>query len=183
MNYSFKKFQKDAISRLLSFEKYEYIINNLYSCNISNDPNFQKNFTAFYVVRRNEKWRKKFYSYFEEAKKNKNITFDEILKEIKKRTGFYEASFSSKMLSAINPDMPIWDQFVLEALNIKVNKTGDRIENIIKAYEKIIYKEKELLKREDVKESIKQFRKMFPEYNFSDTKILDYMIWNNNRND
>ena len=182
MDYSFKKFQKDAISRLLSFEKYEYIINNLNSCNVSSDQNFQKNFTAFYVVRRNEEWRKEFYSYFEKAKKNKYITFGEILKELKKRTGFFEASFSSKLLSTINPDMPIWDQFVLKELKVKINKHGDRTENIIKAYEEIIHKEKELLKRNDVKESIKQFRKLFPEYSFSDIKILDYIIWNNNRN-
>lgn len=181
MDFSFKKFQKEAISRLLAFDKYKYIIDNLYTCDISSDREFQKKFSAFYIVRRNEKWKKQFFSYFQSIKKRKDITFDVILKDLIDRIGKVEASFSSKLLSTINPDMPIWDRFVLERLKIKVSNNGNRIDNTIRAYEEIMRKEKELLKREDVKQSIKQFREMFPEYNFSDMKILDYMIWNNDR--
>lgn len=181
MDINFKKFQKEAIIRALSFDKYKYIIENLYKCDIRNNPKFQKCFNSFYIVRRSEKWRAKFYDYFESIKNNRNITFDVILKDIKVRTGNFEASFSSKILSTINPNMPIWDRFVLERLGVKVNREGNRIENIIKAYDEIVQKEKELLEKDDVKKSIKQFREFFPEYNFSDIKILDYMIWNNDR--
>ena len=181
MNFSFEKFQKEAISRLLAFDKYEYIIDNLYTCDISSDIEYQKKFSAFYVVRRNKKWKNQFFSYFESIKERKDISFDVILKDLIVRTGNVEASFSSKLLSTINPNMPIWDRFVLERLGVKVDHNGNRIENTIKAYEEIIKKEKELLKRVDVKQSIKQFRELFPEYNFSDIKILDYMIWNSDR--
>ena len=181
MDINFKKFQKEAIIRSLGFEKYKYIVENLYKCDIRNNPKFQRYFNSFYIVRRDEKWRNEFYDYFQSIKKKKKITFGEILNELYDRTGNIEASFSSKMLSTINPNMPIWDKYVLKELNIKFDKNSNRIENTIKAYESIVLKEKELLKKEHVKKEIEQFRETFPEYEFSDTKILDYMIWNNDR--
>ena len=65
MDYSFKNFQKNAIIRFLALDKYNYIKENLYKCDVSKDSEFQTIFNAFYRVRRNEKWRKVFYTYFE----------------------------------------------------------------------------------------------------------------------
>ena len=179
MNYSFDNFQKNAIIRFLALDKYNYIKDNLYKCDVSKDSEFQTRFNAFYRVRRDDKWRKIFYNYFEEIKNNKNITFDEILDYMYKKTGSIEASFCSKMLSTINPNMPIWDQFVLNYYNIEVegNNPKDRIKDIIKKYYEIVKKEKEELQKEEIKEAIKQFKEDFKEYNISDIKILDFMIW------
>ena len=118
MNINYDEFKKQALIRSLGLEKYNYIRENLHKCGVSKDEKFQKTFNAFYRVRRDEEGRNKFYDYFEEKKNISNITFETIIKDIFLRTGNIEASFSSKLLSTINPDMPIWDQYVLKNLDL-----------------------------------------------------------------
>ena len=180
MNYSFKNFQKNAITRFLELDKYCYIQEKIYNCDISKTTNFQTTFNAFYKVRRDKKWRESFYVYFESIKNNKNIKFEEILQHIYKATGRIEASFASKMLATINSNMPIWDQYVLKNLNLKVSgKTKkEKLDNTIKTYYEIVEREKEELKREDIKQLIKEFKQNFKEYEISEIKILDYILWN-----
>lgn len=182
MEYSFKEFQRTALTRLLGMDKYKKIITmfNDESINISTSREFQKYFNSFYRVRRNSEWQKVYYDYFNKNRNNKNITFDDILDYMYDNTEDHmiEASFSSKMLSTIRPDMPIWDQYVLKNLNIKLDKTKDRKEETKKAYKKIIEDVKEKLKNPEIKQMIKEFKEFFPELEFSDTKILDFVLWN-----
>ena len=180
MNYSFKIFQKNAVIRFLALDKYNYIKENIYKCDISKDNEFQKVFNAFYRVRRDEKWRKVFYTYFESIKDKKNITFEEIVSYMYKKTGNIEASFCSKLLSTINPNMPIWDQYVLANLYLYVKgKTKvEKLKDTIAVYNKIIEIENNKLKQKDIQQAIKDFKEYFPEYNLSDIKILDYILWN-----
>ena len=56
MNYSFDNFQKNAIIKFLALDKYNYIKDNLYKCDVSKDNEFQTRFNAFYRVRRDDKW-------------------------------------------------------------------------------------------------------------------------------
>lgn len=181
MNYNFKDFQKDVMVRSLSLDKYNYLMNKLYDCDISKDKDFQTKFNAFYRVRRNKKWREVFYSYFEQNKSNKNLTFDEILDYMYKKTKNIEASFCSKLLATINPNMPIWDQYVIKNLNLKVNgKTKkEKLESTKSVYKQIVEIEKEKLVDENIQKSINDFKNFFSEYNLSDIKVLDYFIWSN----
>lgn len=183
MNYSFKKFQKTALIRLLGMDKYESIIGffNDRELNISKSRTFQKIFNSFYRIRRDSKWQEYYYSFFDENRKNKNITFDEILDYMYEKTGNIEASFCSKMLATINPDMPIWDQYVLKNLKIRVdgNTKEEKLKNTKLAYKRIVDDVNCKLKDENIKTAIKEFREFFPEFNFSDTKILDFILWNN----
>ena len=183
MNYSFKEFQKESIIRFLGLKKFDYIKENLYKCDISKKEEFQTAFDSFYRVRRNQEWRKIFFNYFEKVKMNKNIKFEEILQYMYDHTEDHsiEASFCSKMLSTINPDMPIWDQFVLKNLHLKVEgKTKpERFKSTIETYYKIVEKEENMLKEKEIQESVKAFRDYFKEYKLSDIKILDYLLWSN----
>ena len=180
MDYSFKNFQKNAIIRFLALDKYNYIKEELYNCNVSNNKEFQTQFNAFYRVRRDAIWRKYFYSFFEKNKDNKNITFDEILDYMFEKTGNIEASFCSKLLSTINPNMPIWDQYVIKNLKLEVkgNTKKERLENTKKIYKDIINIENDKLKNKNIQKTIEEFKKNFPEYKLSDIKILDYILWN-----
>ena len=181
MNYSFENFRKNAIIRFLDLDKYNYIKEKMYYCDLSKDIEFQTTFNAFYRVRRNKKWRDVFYKYFERVKNNKNIKFEEILRYIYKKTGCIEASFSSKMLATINPNMPIWDQYVLKNLNIEVlgKNKQEKLDNTINTYYKIIEIEKQKMEQQDIIQAIKEFKQEFKEYELSDIKILDYILWNN----
>ena len=58
---------------------------------------------------RGTKWLDTFYTYFEDNK-DRNITFDEVIDCMYQKVKRVEASFCSKMLSIINPNMPVLDQ-------------------------------------------------------------------------
>ena len=47
-----------------------------------------------------------------------------ILNEIYQKTGNIEGSFTSKLLATINPNLPIWDQYVLKNIGLKVKETS-----------------------------------------------------------
>lgn len=85
MDYSFKNFQRNTIIRFLALDKYNYIKENLYKCDVSKNTEFKTRFNVFYRVIRDEKWRKVFYTYFESIKSKKNITFEEIVNYIYKK--------------------------------------------------------------------------------------------------
>ena len=118
MNYNFQKLKKEAIIKYLSLDKYKYLNDNLYKCDTKE---YQTIFNSFYKVRRNANWRKIFYKYFESIKDTKDIKYEDIITYLYKETGNVEASFSSKVLATINPNMPILDRNVLSNLNLKID--------------------------------------------------------------
>ena len=180
MKYSYNEFKRQAIIRFLSLDKYNYIKENLYKCDVRKDEIFQKKFNSFYRVRRDEEWRRKFYNYFEKNKNNTNIRFETILKNLLLETGNLEASFSSKLLSTINPNMPIWDHYILKNLGLEVKgQTKDeRLESIINTYEEIIRIENDMLNQSDIKQAVRELQEEFKDYHLSDIKALDYILWN-----
>jgi hypothetical protein len=97
----------DMIKQSFGIERYPYIVTEIHKRNISKDLDYQSTYNAFYVVRRDSKWRKIYFDYFEKQKTNMKFTFDAIIWFLYKHTGLVESSFSSKILSTINPDYPI----------------------------------------------------------------------------
>ncbi len=84
------------------------------------------------------------------------------------------------MLATINPNMPIWDQYVLKNLNLSTKdaKGKDKLKNRIEVYEKIQEEEKRLLEEDkNIQQTIKDFKENFPKSGLSDMKILDYILW------
>ena len=184
MNYDFRKFQRTTLMRTLGMDKYKNIMEIVKDKDIdlSKSKKFKLLFNGFYRVRRNNEWQEDYYNFFQDNRNNKKITFDEILDYMYDKTkGNIEASFCSKMLATINPNMPIWDQYVLKNLNIKVEgKTKEeRLENTKNAYKLIVKEMNDRLERKNVQETIKEFRDFFPELDFTDMKILDFLLWNN----
>ena len=70
----------------LGLDRYAEIMKNAKTTNISEDGEFQHLFNAFYRVRRNEAWRKTYYSLFEEMKQG-SPTFESILRFLYEKTG------------------------------------------------------------------------------------------------
>ena len=58
------------------------------------------------------------YFNFMEKYKTKDVIFEEVLRYFHSSFGRIEASFSSKLMATINPDKPVWDEFVLKNLGI-----------------------------------------------------------------
>ena len=162
-------------------ERYAYIMRRVYDADVSSDAEFQRTFNAFYRVRRNEAWRKRFYDLFEECKNKEDLSFEYILRSLYSLTGNIEASFSSKMLATLNAQMPIWDSIVLSRLQIKPTTSTDkemRILDAIEIYKNIAYRYDGFLQADKAQEVLDKFDEAFPEYeNFSEIKKIDFLLW------
>ena len=90
-------------------------------------------------------------------------------------TGSIHASFSSKLLATVNPNMPIWDKFVLQNLGLRTPYSYEkgRLQKTIQLYQKICdwYKTDEAIKKLAV------FNQQFPGTNITDVKKIDFILW------
>ncbi len=167
--------------RKRDLERYSYIINSFRHTDVSQDETFQRTFTHFYRVRRNSDWRQVYYRLFEESKQKVNISFEAILRAIYVSTGRIEASFSSKMLATLNPEMPIWDSIVLSKLGKKPKQNlekEERLRQSVQIYKAIISWYEDFKREPEAKRFTEAFDCAFPEYKgFSAIKKIDFLIW------
>jgi hypothetical protein len=175
--------EKEQIAEIIPklknpLEQYLWIQNEVLKRNVSTDREFQKKFNGFYRVRRNSDWQKDFYQLMESSK-NKNVTFGEILDEMYKKTGKMEASFVSKLIATINPEMPIIDKIVFDNLGLTLPSTGIKNRDLIikEQYKTLIRELSFLLQSENGKYLVEQFTIGYPEAKISKIKMLDFVIW------
>ena len=166
-------------AKSLGLDLYEELITIAPVTDVSQNPVFQRKFNAFYRIRRNAEWRRCYYSLFEQAKE-KQYGFADVIRTLFVETGNVECSFSSKMLATIEPQKPIWDQYVLQNLGLVLNgKTPhERVENAIEVYESIENWFAEYMQTEEALENIAVFDRMLPSYAWlSDVKKIDFLLW------
>ena len=139
INIDAKKVIETRIAESMGFDKYKQIMEMVRKTDVSSDPDFQRTFNGFYRVRRNAEWRKTYYDLFETVK-DSDPSFKSIIKTMYDATGNIEASFSSKMLATINPDMPIWDRYVVQnlCLNIKGKTKEDQLKCAVDLYDQML---------------------------------------------
>lgn len=143
-------------------------------------PEFQKKYDAFYRVRRDEAWRKEYFRLMATFGKRGNASFGEILHRLHQATGQIEASFASKMLATLDPDKPIWDSKVLEALQLRLagSNPNVRFSNAVVLYEHICKWYQDFMKTDAAIEMLQRFDKEFPEFQImSQTKKIDFILW------
>lgn len=146
--------------------------------NVSENREFQKAFNAYYRVRRNSKWQTEFYNLLE-INKFKNPYFEDILSDLYQKTGRMEASFVSKLIATINPDMPVIDKIVFNNLNLKLPQTNteNRSSIINEKYRILNKKFTEYLETENGKYLIKKFTEKYLESDITKVKMLDFVLW------
>ena len=186
-----KKDKKDKIQD--GVEKYLEIMNLYSTTDFGVNSDFAKKFDAFCRVRRNEEWRKAFFDLFKEVSKEPAMAdFRTILAELHTRLAklndaihsTIEASFASKMLHTVNPDMPIWDSIVLSKLNLsekvlpyKMNRltTEARLNKCEEVYNEL----KKWYETDEATTLEAQFDKEYPEHkeDIGRTKKIDFMLW------
>lgn len=165
--------------RSSDIEHYYNLIGKIQTTDISADEDFQREFNFFYKIRRDADWRKAFYDLFEELKTKNDVTFEYILRELFNKTGNVEASFSSKMLVSINPDMPIWDSLVLKQLGISpaYGSKEKKLAKAIEKYKEIVAWYSKLHLRDTWDEYVSAFDQAFPEYiSISSIKKIDFLL-------
>ena len=162
------------LARGLGLDKYAEIMRG-----DPTDPDFQRLFNGYYRIRRNEEWRKHFYSLFAKVEAD-NVTFEYILRELYKLTGNVEASFSSKMLATVDASKPVWDKYVLQNLGLKLSgKTqAEKLNSAVALYRSIETWYSEYMSTSEARENIETFNCMLPDFAWiSDVKKIDFLLW------
>jgi len=159
--------------------KYDFLMKRFLKTDVSKDEEFQKKFTGFYHIRRSkELFLKRYYTYMEFLK-GKTFSYEDIIREVNTFLGTIEPSFSSKMLATLNPNMPVWDQYVL--LNAGIEKPQPysvTINKCVRTYEKVVEFYSKLLDSDESNEMIRLFDEKMPSYNyFTPIKKIDLMLW------
>lgn len=170
---------EQRIASALGLTDYQYIMTNVKETNVAADPDFQRTFNRFYIVRRNEAWRKVFYDFFEEMKTN-DRTFSEALTYLYEHTGNIEPSFTSKMLASLHPEMPIWDRYVIANLGLELTgKTkSEQLANAVAIYHQIQAWYDNFLSTDETQKCIETFDRRFPSYQWlTPIKKVDFFLW------
>ena len=170
---------ESQLARSLGLDKYADIMEATWKNDVSSDIVFQHAFNAFYRVRRNAEWRENYYKLFERAKKE-HYSFADVIGCLYVETGNIEASFSSKMIATIDPDKPIWDQYVLQnlGLELKGKNPRERVEKAIQIYDRIETWYRDYLATEEARKNIEEFDRWLPSYRWiPDIKKIDYLLW------
>lgn len=179
LNFDVDKVFQERLAASMGLDKYSYIMQQSRIVNVATDTDFQRVFNGFYVVRRNESWRKVYYNYFEDIKKL-TPTFSDIITYLYEYTGNIEPSFSSKMFATIFPDEPIWDRYVLQNLNIKVEgrSNEEKLKNTINAYYDIQKWYEDFMNTNTSAKCVAAFNNALPNYKWiSDIKKIDFILW------
>jgi hypothetical protein len=163
---------EDGLRQYMSLQE------DLHKVDVSKDRQFQKRFNHFYRVRRGAEWQSQFYKLLQENKTH-TTEFSEVLKAIKKYTGRYEASFSSKLVASIHPEKPVIDKFVLENVGLKLQygSAKERENGILEAYNALVKKFDEFLRSKNGRYLVKKFQEKFPEAKVTEVKMVDLVLW------
>lgn len=174
------KVWQDRLASALGLDQYQVIMSKAQQVDVSADAAFQQSFNGYYRIRRNAPWRESYYRLFEHLKHAEQVTFDGILDALYAQTGNVEASFSSKMLATLRPEMPIWDQYVVRNLGLKVPSATDpqRLDQVKALYASLVRWYEEFLTTDNAKVCLNKFDEMLPDYTWvSDVKKIDSYLW------
>lgn len=148
------------------------------TCDLGSNSEYRKRFNGFYRVRRGQGWQEKFYDLLE-GKKGQSVSFAEVLDTLHRTTGRYEASFASKLLATIDPNMPVIDSIVLRNLNLRLpaSTSKRRVARIQEIHNELVSSFKEFLTTEMGRHLVARFREEYPAANITEIKMLDLVLW------
>jgi hypothetical protein len=165
-------------------ERYRQTIDGLASCNVATDLAYRRNFIRFYRMRLpRAKAYDDYFDILERFKGQRNISMAEVLaavlEELQIKTGRIETSFASKLLATLNPDLPIIDSIVLGNMGLRLpaHNVPNRKEKVIEIYLELTTRLNEMIQDERFNVLKRRFTSAYPDYSFTDLKILDLMIW------
>ena len=163
--------------------QYRYLLNNIHQVDVSINEEFQKVYCDFFQLRIEKKFHAGYFGYMNKHKRNEKLSFEKVLRQIYDMTERVEASFASKLLSMVNPEMPVLDSHVLKKLCIEpIRYSADkekRIQRSIVAYTAICMWYADNTESDEVKKWINLFNKHYPEDKdrITDVKKIDLILW------
>jgi len=180
MTITLTKAQIDAaIPRVAEgLRKYLWLQGHRDSGDLRLDVKYQRQFNHFYRVRGGKAWQKYFYALLE-SKKGNHVEFAEILDALHRSTNRYEASFASKLLATIDPNMPVIDSIVLRNLRLRLPPatSSDRLARIRQLHTNLLSLLQLFLATANGRYLVSRFRAAYPNAAISETKMLDLVLW------
>jgi hypothetical protein len=170
---------QSCIAERLGLLRYGRIMRAFNTVDISKSEDFQRLFNGYYRVRRNAEWREIYYTLFE-SMKTEQPTFHDIINVLYEKTKNIEASFSSKMLATLNPNQPIWDQYVLQRLGFRLTgkNKGEMLKHAVALYSEIVHWYDQFQNTTCAQECFLVFNQTLPDYTWiSNVKKIDFFLW------
>ena len=177
---------EDSLETAFSLKAYMRIISEIQRDDFIATPDFRKMFNGFYRVRqKTAAWYDTYYKLLEEQKKE-GRSFREILQCLESVNGTIDVSFVSKMMAAVDPNLPIWDRYVLQDLGLLKrweklsgkDKT-QRMDEAERIYEDIKTWYVTFARSKDGMACIAAFDSAMPNYKekLTAVKKIDYLLW------
>ena len=160
----------------IGLQKYCSIMSCLYQTDVSKDREFQRLFNGYYRMRqRSERFYCCFYRYLEEHKFDDALTYAQVLTYLFQETGCIHASFSSKLLATVRPEMPVWDKYVLSNLGLRAPyySCKSRFQRVLDTYQKIC----DWYQTSEAQAKVAVFDANFPNVDITDVKKIDFVLW------
>lgn len=160
--------------------KYLLIMKDFHNIDVSKDLDFQKKYNGFYRMRqRKVDFYEDYFAYMQENKRNVSLTYQDVLTHFYEKFNRIEASFSSKLLATINPNMPIWDSVVMCNLGLKKPSYSckDKLAETINIYTQIKSWYEDFLASDEAREWIRLFDEKYNGIEITDIKKIDVILW------
>jgi hypothetical protein len=161
-------------------QKYLKIMELFPKVDVSKDRYFQTKFNDFYRIRQRSRAFYQAYYAFLEGHRSNVPAFTDALEFFYRFNGL-EASFVSKLLATLNPNLPVWDKNILK--NLEMKKPGlwlakeKRITKAGEIYNSIIHWYDDFIPSEEGRRWISLFDEQYPNVNITPVKKIDLLLW------
>ena len=177
---------EDSLETAFSLRTYISILDTIQQDHFIATPEFKTMFNGFYRIRqKSADWYDKYYKLMEEQK-SASKSFKDLLLCLEPVSRTIDVSFVSKLMSAIDPSLPIWDRYVLQNLGLlkRWEKTTGkdkmlRIDEADRIYQEIKDWYCTFICSEDGEKCIAAFNAAMPNYKdrLTAVKKIDYLLW------
>jgi len=159
-------------------EQYLWLQDHRDSGDLMNDLVYRRRFNHFYRVRRGIEWQDKFYRVLQRSK-GQVVTFGQVLRALRRATGRCEASFASKLVATVRPEMPVIDSVVLKNVDLRLPRYNSRARTaqLVRLHQTLVQRFHAFLRTETGRYLVKRFREEYPQARISQVKMLDLVLW------
>lgn len=150
----------------------------MWKTNVALDLEYQRRFNAFYRVRRNPAWQATFYDLLQQSK-SERLSFADVLRALHAATGRAEASFASKLVASVDPDLPVIDAFVLKNLGLRLPRPAPvevRLAGIVELHERLRGIFSDYLDSDMGRHVVARFEASYPNSRVTRVKMLDLVL-------
>jgi hypothetical protein len=142
------------------------------------DPILRRSYNGFYRVRRGQPWQSAYFELMHQTQKY-GYGFSEVLTDLHRTTGRYEASFASKLLATLDTSQPVIDSVVLKNLGCKLPTATStrRLQGIVALHSDLKQNVRSFLSSVEGRDLVAQFKASFPHHAVSDEKAVDLVLW------